>query len=101
MTNARYLIETIRVIAQKTSETTPYTSPGVGRTTPPFREKTIWSAYSGLVPMSPNTTPSAPTISAASADPRTGRLAPGGAVLRASDGATALVVMPPASQSAG
>jgi hypothetical protein len=100
MTNARYLIETIREIAQKTSETTPYTSLGVGRTAPPFREKTIWSAYSGLVPISPKTTPSAPTISAATADRRTGRRARGGAVRRVSEGATALVVMPAASQPA-
>jgi hypothetical protein len=27
--------------------------------------KTVWRAYSGLVPMSPNTTPSAPRVSAA------------------------------------
>src|SRR3954453_19194076 len=29
--------------------------------------KRVWSAYSGLVPMSPNTTPSAPSVSAAPA----------------------------------
>ena len=64
-TNTTYLTDTISVIDQKTSEITPYTSPRVGRTAPLSMENTVCSAYSGLVPMSPYTTPSAPSISAA------------------------------------
>ena len=37
--------------------------PAVGRTAPPSMAKTVCIAYSGLVPMSPNTTPSAPSAS--------------------------------------
>ena len=61
---------TISMIAQKISETTPYTfcvdtwtrcgSDGL---------KTVCTVYSGLVPMSPNTTPSAPISSAPRAVP--------------------------------
>src|SRR5438094_6761215 len=64
MMNITYLIDTISVSDQNTSDTTPYTSPAVGRTAPLSMEKTVWIAYSGLVPMSPNTTPSAPSASA-------------------------------------
>ena len=46
-----YLIETTTVIVQKTSDSTPYTLPGVSGTWP--LAKTSFSAYSGLVPMSP------------------------------------------------
>src|SRR6266566_210153 len=64
MMTLTYLTETTRVTDQNTSEMTPYTSPAVGWTFPWSREKTVCSAYSGLVPMSPNTTPSAASISA-------------------------------------
>ena len=49
---------------QNTSEITPYTSPGVGLHLAWSTEKTVCSAYSGLVPMSPKTTPSAAMTSA-------------------------------------
>ena len=48
--------------AQKTSERTPRTLTGVGRT-PSEPWKHSRRAYSGLVPISPNTTPSAATMS--------------------------------------
>ena len=64
ITNARYLIEMTMTSDQNASEATPYT----------FTLSTtiVWcssvndsrSAYSGLVPMSPYTTPSAPRASA-------------------------------------
>lgn len=38
MTNAMYFTDTSSVTAQKMSETTPYTSAGVGRSTPPSIE---------------------------------------------------------------
>ena len=41
----------------------------VGRTAPPSIENTIWIAYSGLVPMSPKTTPRAATVSPVAAVP--------------------------------
>src|SRR5579859_7601726 len=63
MMNVTYLIETIIVIDQNTSEITPYTSLGVVWTAWPLAVNTVCSAYSGLVPMSPNTTPSAPSVS--------------------------------------
>ena len=57
---------TMMVTAQKISEMTPKMlssdtvtgcgSPGL---------KTVWTVYSGLVPMSPKTTPRAPTVRAA------------------------------------
>ena len=65
MMKVRYLSETMIVIDQKTSEMTPKTSPSVGSTLLWSIEKTVCSAYSGLVPMSPKTTPSAPRVSAA------------------------------------
>ena len=64
ITNVTYLIATTLTSAQVTSDSTPSTvlsdgcRPYSGRNTSP-------SVYSGLVPMSPNTTPIAPTISAA------------------------------------
>src|SRR3954447_16498948 len=48
---------------QNTIEITPYTSTDVGRTSLCLMLNTVCSAYSGLVPMSPNTTPRAPTVS--------------------------------------
>jgi hypothetical protein len=57
---------TMIVIAQNTSEITPYTLAGViGTGRAASREKTVGIAYSGLVPISPNTTPNAPSASAA------------------------------------
>ncbi len=69
MTNPRYLNVTTKVIAQKTSERTPSTLSGVGGT-PCGPVKHSFSAYSGLVPMSPKTTPSAVSDRTASARPR-------------------------------
>ena len=64
-TNATYLIDTTTVTDQKTSEITPCTSSWVGRTTPSSIEKTVCRAYRGEVPMSPKTTPRAPSARAA------------------------------------
>src|ERR1700759_5049266 len=61
--NTTYLTETMRVIAQKISDAMPNTSARVGLTAPPSIPNTVCTAYSGLVPMSPNTTPSAPSVS--------------------------------------
>jgi hypothetical protein len=69
--NSTYLTDTIRRIDRNTSETTPKTSPGVERTAPASMEKTDCIAYNGLVPMSPNTIPSAPSIKASPAPPWT------------------------------
>src|SRR5215470_11235161 len=65
MTRETYVTVTISVTDQKISETTPkmlsvdtatgWGSPGL---------KTVWTVYSGLVPMSPKTTPRAPTARA-------------------------------------
>src|SRR5689334_23500951 len=63
MTNSTYLTETTSTSDQKTSEAMPRMSPRVGFTTPPSSANTVWIAYSGLVPMSPKTTPSAPSVS--------------------------------------
>src|SRR5215469_5802463 len=62
---------TMIVTAQKISETTPNTfcvDTGTGCGSDGL--KTVCTVYSGLVPMSPNTTPRAPTASAAWALPR-------------------------------
>src|SRR5215471_2617617 len=59
------------VTAQKISEMTPNTfwlDTGTGRGSDGL--KTVCTVYSGLVPMSPNTTPRAPTASAAWEPPR-------------------------------
>src|SRR5215468_8666765 len=59
------------VTAQKISETTPNTfcvDTGTGCGSDGL--KTVCTVYSGLVPISPNTTPRAPTASAAWALPR-------------------------------
>src|SRR5579884_1282738 len=63
MMNITYLTETTIVIDQNTSEITPYTSLGVAWTAWRLAVNTVCRAYSGLVPMSPNTTPSAPSVS--------------------------------------
>ena len=57
--------ETISVTDQKTSEITPKTSASVALTAWWSAEKTVCNAYSGEVPMSPKTTPSAPSAIAA------------------------------------
>src|SRR4051812_50218192 len=69
ITKVTYLIETSIVIVQKTSETTPYTSAVVACTAWLSAVNTVCSAYSGLVPMSPKTTPRAPNASAATPVP--------------------------------
>jgi hypothetical protein len=77
MMNVTYLTETIIVIDQNTSEITPKTSPRMARTAWWSAVEMVCMAYSGLVPISPNTTPSAPTVRAAipalAADPGSGR----------------------------
>ncbi len=65
------MTDTISVTDQNTSEMTPNTSPGVGRTAPLSIENTVCRAYNGLVPISPKTTPSAPSINAPAATRRT------------------------------
>src|SRR5262245_30822333 len=64
-TNETYLIDTISVTAQKMSDSTPNTLASVSGSlcAPP---NASWKAYSGLVPMSPKTTPIAPSVSAPS-----------------------------------
>jgi hypothetical protein len=52
------LTETTSVRVQITSENTPRTLPALATSRPPNTASTV---YSGLVPISPNTTPSAPT----------------------------------------
>ena len=64
MTKITNSIVTTIMIVQKTSEITPKTSLSVALTAKPSAEKTVCSAYSGLVPMSPKTTPRAPSASA-------------------------------------
>jgi hypothetical protein len=65
ITSRTYVTVTMIVTAQKISETTPKmfsvdTATGCGS----CGLKTVWTVYSGLVPMSPKTTPSAPTARA-------------------------------------
>src|SRR5664280_1770825 len=65
ITRATYLRETRIVIDQNTIEMIPKTSTGVGRTVLCSMLKAVCNEYSGLVPMSPKTTPSAPRVSTA------------------------------------
>src|SRR5258708_25060494 len=58
MTNRQYLIETVTIKVQNTSESTPSAVCGVNW--PAVACTTICRVYKGLVPKSPNTTPSAP-----------------------------------------
>ena len=55
-----YLTVTMSMIAHTMVETTPRALSRVGSTIPPSRLNTVCIAYSGLVPMSPKTTPKAP-----------------------------------------
>jgi hypothetical protein len=61
ITNSTYLTDTVMISDQKTSDSTPYTLPTVtGMACTPSKHSR--SAYSGLVPMSPKTTPRAERI---------------------------------------
>src|SRR5215467_8466370 len=65
ITSETYVTVTMIVTDQKISETTPKmlsvdTATGCGS----LGLKTVWTVYSGLVPMSPKTTPRAPSASA-------------------------------------
>ena len=64
MISVTYLIETISVIDQKIERDDAVDVGLVGVTAPSSIVKTVCSAYSGLVPMSPKTTPSAASVSA-------------------------------------
>jgi hypothetical protein len=66
MTKMRYLKETTKLSDQKISDSTPSTFSLVGEI-PYSGAKHSLSAYSGLVPISPYTTPSAPRLSARNA----------------------------------
>jgi hypothetical protein len=57
-----YFTEMTIVMAQKISDSRPRTFSGVG-IVPCRSSKQVRKAYSGLVPMSPKTTPSAPSAS--------------------------------------
>ena len=52
-TTVTYLTDTMMVSDHTTIEMIPSTSLVVGPIRPPSMEKTVWTAYSGLVPMSP------------------------------------------------
>ena len=93
MISATYFTETITAMDQKTIDTTPSTSLGVGCTRLWSMLNTVCIAYSGLVPMSPKTTPRAPM---ASASPP--RCPTGGS--SATGGGAAGAAGPPASASA-
>src|SRR5271167_3198353 len=55
----QYLIETVMIKVQNNSDSTP--SALCGEKCPPVACTTVCSVYKGLVPRSPNTTPSAPS----------------------------------------
>src|ERR1700722_11861742 len=57
MTNTQYLIETVTIKVQTMRERMPIALCGVNW--PPVAWTTVCSVYRGLVPRSPNTTPSA------------------------------------------
>ncbi|MEY5060003.1 MAG: hypothetical protein RJA51_1750 [Actinomycetota bacterium] len=65
ITKKRYLTEMMMTRAQKASEQMPYTLMVSTVITCDFSVNASFMAYSGLVPMSPYTTPSAPRVSAA------------------------------------
>src|ERR1700675_115842 len=58
MTMRQYLIDTVMIRVQNTSDSTPSALCGVK--CPPVACTTVCRVYKGLVPRSPNTTPSAP-----------------------------------------
>src|SRR5690625_2509493 len=62
VTNSTYFTVTISVIVHSTMEMMPYTLWGTGATALCSMLNAVGNAYRGLVPMSPNTTPRAPTI---------------------------------------
>ena len=61
MMNPAYLIDTTTISAQKINDAIPYTVAGVICAVALYELKMACSVYSGLVPMSPYTTPSAPS----------------------------------------
>src|SRR5262249_53616067 len=71
MMKLTYNTDTIIVSVQKTSEITPYTCDCVACTAWLSDVKTACTAYNGLVPMSPYTTPRAPKARAATPAPAT------------------------------
>ncbi len=60
MMKPAYLIDTTTISAQKINDATPYTLAAVMCDVALYDVKIACSVYSGLVPMSPYTTPSAP-----------------------------------------
>src|SRR5206468_6721072 len=65
ITSVTYVTVTMSVTDQKISETTPkMLSVDTGTGWGSLGLKTVWTVYRGLVPMSPKTTPRAPTASA-------------------------------------
>ena len=66
MMNTTYFSDTTRIKAHNISDKMPSTLSWVG-CTPWLPTNASRKAYSGLVPISPNTTPIAPSISAGSA----------------------------------
>jgi hypothetical protein len=63
MMKSTYLIDTTMISDQNTRLSAPSTFAGVADT--PCSPNTSFSVYSGLVPMSPKTTPTAPSANAA------------------------------------
>ena len=61
MMKPAYLIDTTTISAQKINDAIPYTVAGVICAVALYELKMACSVYSGLVPMSPYTTPSAPS----------------------------------------
>src|SRR5271168_2462851 len=68
MTMRQYLIDTVMISVQKTSDSTPSALCGVK--CPPAACTTVCRVYKGLVPRSPNTTPSAPNAAHSEGRPR-------------------------------
>ncbi len=60
MTKAQYFTDTVRTSVHRISDSTPSALSGVKR--PPSDCTTVCSVYSGLVPRSPNTIPSAASL---------------------------------------
>src|ERR1700739_4345069 len=70
-----YFTDVMIISVHTISDSTPSTTSGVG--VPFVMLSTVLSVYSGLVPMSPKTIPSAARPNAASADPPPGRVESG------------------------